>query len=272
MTTTTADKGEQEFKREERYIVIKLSDFDNTYLAGDEIVTFHRVLEKVAKQRNQFGKSPLECAVIESDWPEYEPVWKMIEDRMAGRPTNEGQDGLTDSEILTDAHRYCCKYVHADDAPYRFTERGIIEFVRLRVERALNQRQAVKAEPAIEALSMIGEVLGLDEDDAGPTPIIDKIVCLQEAFETVKRLHLIATNQVVDLRKAVKPEPISATQGVPEETYVLFGYATGKFLERIVPPAQGKLINDAVALYAKADFSQMNAAAPEQAESKEGKS
>lgn len=81
---------------------------------------------------------------------------------------------------------------------------------------ALNQRQAVKAEPAIEALSMIGEVLGLDEDDAGPTPIIDKIVCLQEAFETVKRLHLIATNQVVDLRKAAKPEPLSAAQGVPE--------------------------------------------------------
>lgn len=196
---------------------------------------------------------------------------------------------------------------------------------------ALNQRQALKAEPAIEALSMIGEVLGLDEDDAGPTPIIDKIVCLQEAFETVKRLHLIATNQVVDLRKAVKPEPLSAAQclplafftyvgdgkaqrtiytdltyanariqeleekwraceaenrkfaeahaklfaekqDVPEETYVLFGYATGKFLERIVPPAQGKLINDAVALYTKADFSQMNAAAPEQAESEEGKS
>lgn len=186
------------------------------------------------------------------------------------RPTNEGQDGLTDSEILTDAHRYCCKYVHADDAPYRFTERGIIEFVRLRVERALNQRQAVKAEPAIQALAMIGEVLGLDDDDAGPTPIIEKIVCLQEAFETVKRLHLIATNQVVDLRKAAKPEPLSAAQGVPEETYVLFGYATGKFLERIVPPAQGKLINDAVALYAKADFSQMNAAAP--ADSKEGES
>lgn len=54
------------------------------------------------------------------------------------------QDGLTDSEILTDAHRYCCKYVHADDAPYRFTERGIIEFVRLRIERALNQRLVIK--------------------------------------------------------------------------------------------------------------------------------
>lgn len=81
------------------------------------------------------------------------------------------------------------------------------------------------------------------------------------------RLFARAIERALNQRQAVKAEPLSAAQGMPEETYVLFGYATGKFLERIVPPAQGKLINNAVALYAKADFSQMNAAAQE--ESKE---
>lgn len=53
-----------------------------------------------------------------------------------------------------------------------------------------------------------------------------------------------------------------------EPTYVLFGYATGEFLDRIVPPARGKLLNDAVALYCKADFSQMNQPSPAAEEAK----
>lgn len=47
----------QEFKREKRYQVIKLKT----------------------------GR-PVDCVVVEADWPEYEIVWKMIEDRMAGKP------------------------------------------------------------------------------------------------------------------------------------------------------------------------------------------
>ncbi len=46
------------FNREQRYQVIKLKT----------------------------GK-PVECVVVESDWPEYEIVWKMIKDRCEGRPT-----------------------------------------------------------------------------------------------------------------------------------------------------------------------------------------
>lgn len=29
---------------------------------------------------------PVECVVVEKDWPEYEIVWQMIQDRMEGRP------------------------------------------------------------------------------------------------------------------------------------------------------------------------------------------
>lgn len=47
----------EQFKREIRYSVIKIAT----------------------------GR-PVECVVVESDWPEYEIVWQMIQDRMEGRP------------------------------------------------------------------------------------------------------------------------------------------------------------------------------------------
>lgn len=70
-----------EFKREERYIVFKVSDLGNS-LKGDDI----RVLAReYAKYRQSKWKPPLECLVVESDWPEYEPTWKAIAARMTGR-------------------------------------------------------------------------------------------------------------------------------------------------------------------------------------------
>lgn len=49
---------ELKFEREERYQVIKLKT----------------------------GK-PVDCVVVESDWPEYEIVWQMIEARVSGKPS-----------------------------------------------------------------------------------------------------------------------------------------------------------------------------------------
>lgn len=66
-----------EFIREERYIVIKRKHLSEAkeeafrrYLFDDEIGT-------------------VECAVVESDWPEYEPVWQMIEQRVTNAPSIE---------------------------------------------------------------------------------------------------------------------------------------------------------------------------------------
>ena len=73
-----------EFAREERYIVFKLSDLGNS-LKGDEI---RKLAEEYAEQRRLKGKEPLKCVVVESDWPEYEPTWKAIEARVTGaQPT-----------------------------------------------------------------------------------------------------------------------------------------------------------------------------------------
>ena len=68
------------FKREDRYIVFKVSDLGNS-LKGDEI---RRLAREYAEQRRLKGKEPLDCVVVESDWPEYEPTWRAIEARATG--------------------------------------------------------------------------------------------------------------------------------------------------------------------------------------------
>lgn len=72
-----------EFQREERYVVFKLSDVAD-YFYPSEISQLFRLssTQQVLRERN--GKPPLECVVVESDWPEYEPTWKAIEDRVTG--------------------------------------------------------------------------------------------------------------------------------------------------------------------------------------------
>ena len=59
-----------EFKREERYIVIK-----RKHLSDDAILAVEALADA-------FGEV-YDCAVVENPWPEYEIVWKMIEDRVA---------------------------------------------------------------------------------------------------------------------------------------------------------------------------------------------
>ncbi len=63
-----------EFKREERYIVVKLK-----HLAGLQRASLRNFLRE-----NHLPS--INCVVVESDWPEYEPVWQMIERRMTGQP------------------------------------------------------------------------------------------------------------------------------------------------------------------------------------------
>ena len=69
-----------EFNSEERYIVFKVSDLGNS-LKGDEI---RKLAREYAEHREQLGKKPLDCVVVESDWPEYEPTWRAIEARVTG--------------------------------------------------------------------------------------------------------------------------------------------------------------------------------------------
>jgi hypothetical protein len=68
-----------EFKREELYIVIKRKDLNTAPFAA-----LHSFLEHLQALD---GLLPArQFLVIESDWPEYEPAWAMIEARMTGQP------------------------------------------------------------------------------------------------------------------------------------------------------------------------------------------
>lgn len=68
-------------KRELRYTVLKISDVCEA-LDPDEKTELIRLEEKVELYRKQVGKPTLECVVVESDWPEYETVWKLIKTRV----------------------------------------------------------------------------------------------------------------------------------------------------------------------------------------------
>ena len=67
----------REIKREVRYIVIKLRDIDQN--TQRQLRNFMEDIEIPSR----------DCVVVESDWPEYEPVWKMIEDRVRGNGATE---------------------------------------------------------------------------------------------------------------------------------------------------------------------------------------
>lgn len=68
------------FARECSYIVFKIKDI-NKYLDTDDRREVLRLLNKICEGRCDEGKGPLTCVVVEEGWPEYETVWKMLEDR-----------------------------------------------------------------------------------------------------------------------------------------------------------------------------------------------
>lgn len=72
-------------KREERYLVIKLTDLKEAKkrITAEEFETFKHVCDMVSATRTLgLKKPPLNCVVVESDWPEYESTWQAIERRV----------------------------------------------------------------------------------------------------------------------------------------------------------------------------------------------
>ena len=69
------------FQREARYIVLKISDY-NQCLTDKEVIELSNIVYKVDAYRRRQGKDILQAVVVEHDWPEYEPVWQAIEDRV----------------------------------------------------------------------------------------------------------------------------------------------------------------------------------------------
>lgn len=75
-------------EREERYYVIKKSDLEAALkvkrITQTDVEDLKELLARLNTQRFVSNKEMLKCVVVESDWPEYETVWQMIEDRVDG--------------------------------------------------------------------------------------------------------------------------------------------------------------------------------------------
>ncbi|MCS3839433.1 hypothetical protein HNR03_004044 [Pseudomonas sp. JAI111] len=73
-----------EFNREDRYIVIKHSDMEKA--PADLRKSFSVQCRKLYEAMLTNGAPARSFVVVEADWPEYEPVWQMIERRVSGQP------------------------------------------------------------------------------------------------------------------------------------------------------------------------------------------
>jgi hypothetical protein len=72
-----------EFKREHRYFVFKTKDAEK-YLTPIQKQRLEGILLDIQEGRKADGKADVETVCVDSDWPEYEVVWKMIEARVSG--------------------------------------------------------------------------------------------------------------------------------------------------------------------------------------------
>jgi len=68
-----------EFKREDRYVILKRRDVNR--LPHWQKEALREILTEIENIM-----PPREYVVVESDWPEYEAVWEMIQARVEGRP------------------------------------------------------------------------------------------------------------------------------------------------------------------------------------------
>lgn len=88
----------EQFKLEDRYIVIKLSDASE-YLTKSGLSELLLTEMLIQGARVQQGKERLETLVVEKSWPEYGAVYSMLERRSYEELLTEGSD-----------FKFCSKY------------------------------------------------------------------------------------------------------------------------------------------------------------------
>ena len=103
-----------EFKREDRYIVFKLSDVER-YLTDADRAYLAMMKNEIDAGRDCANKPPFKGLIVESDWPEYEPTWKAIEARVTGaQPAPIEQD----TSVRKAWARFSNELHRSPDAPY----------------------------------------------------------------------------------------------------------------------------------------------------------
>jgi hypothetical protein len=107
-----------EFKRENRYIVIKRSDLAKLpkALQGDLVNVLFQINARVPAR---------DCVVVESDWPEFEPTWAAIERRVTGPAHWDGRGlGLPPADTVCKIKRV--PHGNWGEAIVRFSSNNVI--------------------------------------------------------------------------------------------------------------------------------------------------
>ena len=105
-----------EFTREKRYIVFKVSDVD-AHFTPEERQQLARLALFQRVGREEVGKAPLECVVVEADWPGYEPTWRAIEARVTGAQAHPAPTEQ-DESVRKSWARFSNELHRSPDAPY----------------------------------------------------------------------------------------------------------------------------------------------------------
>lgn len=94
-------------ERENRYLVLKLTDIEK-HLDDHQKAKLEAIQFELEAGRSLDGKQPLECVVIESDWPEYEHTWQAIEHRVDNNPKEAAFAALREAERKMYAYFISC--------------------------------------------------------------------------------------------------------------------------------------------------------------------
>ena len=92
---------QKQFKREQRYFVVKVKDAKE-YLDAHQLEKLAEIADTISEGREKDGIPAVDCVVVESDWPEYEPTWKAIEARVTGAQPAPS----VPENVMRDARRY----------------------------------------------------------------------------------------------------------------------------------------------------------------------
>ena len=95
-----------EFEREIRYIVFKVKDFEKVATSTERAIV-EILATRIDEHRFHQNRKPVNCVVVEDDWPEYEAVWKMIEARVSGAtppPGDQVQEAVEAFTALLETH------------------------------------------------------------------------------------------------------------------------------------------------------------------------
>ncbi len=105
-------------KREQRYLVLKIKDLED-FLSDTEKAILMTLASRVAASRTLVGKRNKGFVCVADDWPEYENVWQMLENRIDGidPATSVHANGTKEPETGRPKYRvWECKAVVRGDA------------------------------------------------------------------------------------------------------------------------------------------------------------